>query len=212
MNQLARKLARLLAQNSHNSVYEDEVRYGIEVILGSIFQVVLLLAIASLLGLVYQTLGILLASALFRRYSGGAHCTAYYRCTLTSLITFLPLAYLTGFLLTYNNLVITCCAAIVVLTIAWIQAPVDNPTKPITDPVQRQALRKKSLIAAVILCLAAAGLLFIFPLGSTAIMVGLLWQSITLTAPGHIYMSLWDNTFLYIEKLIRRGDYYVKQS
>ena len=202
MNQLARKLAHLLAQNSHNTVHEDEIRYGIEVLLGGIFQVVLLLAIASGLGLVYQTLGILLASALLRRYSGGAHCTAYYRCTLTSLITFLPLAYLTKLLLPYNNPVITCCAVIVVLTIAWIQAPVDNPTKPITDPVQRQVLRKKSLITAAFLCLAAAGLLFIFPLGSTAIMMGLLWQSITLTAPGHMYMSLWDNIFLYIEKII----------
>lgn len=212
MKQFAQQLAHLLARNSQETICEDEIRYGIEVLLGSILQIALLLAIAFWLGLFYEAVGILMASALYRRYSGGAHCTAYYRCTLTSLITFLPLAYLTQFLLPYNNLLTVCSAGLVVLTIAWLKAPVDNPTNPITDPMRRQVLRKKSFIMAVLLWFLAITLLFVYPLGGVAIMMGLLWQSITLTTPGHIYMSAWDNIFLHIEKTIRKGDYYAQQS
>ena len=212
VNQFARQLARLLVRNSQETICEDEIRYGIEVLLGSILQAVLLLAIAFWLNLFYEAVGILMASALYRRYSGGAHCTAYYRCTLTSLITFLPLAYLAQFLLPYNNLLTVCSAGLIVLTIAWLKVPVDNPTNPITDPIRRQELRRKSLIMAVFLIILTITLLFVYPLGSVAIMMGLLWQSITLTIPGHIYISAWDTIFLHIEKIVRKGDYYAEQS
>jgi accessory gene regulator B len=199
-------------RNSQETICEDEIRYGIEVLLGSILQAVLLLAIAFWLNLFYEAVGILMASALYRRYSGGAHCTAYYRCTLTSLITFLPLAYLAQFLLPYNNLLTVCSAGLIVLTIAWLKVPVDNPTNPITDPIRRQELRRKSLIMAVFLIILTITLLFVYPLGGVAIMMGLLWQSITLTIPGHIYISAWDTIFLHIEKIVRKGDYYAEQS
>lgn len=212
MKYFAQILAHLLAKNSSKALYEDEIRYGIEVMLGGVLQAFLLLALAFALNLFYETAGILLASALYRRYSGGAHCTAFYRCTLTSLFTFLPLAYLTKILSPYIGLTITSCACIVVLIVAWLKVPVDNPVNPITDPLRRQSLRQKSLITAVSLSLLSLLLLFIYPLGSTAILVGLLWQSFTVTAAGHIYMSAWDNLFLYIEKLFRKGDYYAKQS
>ncbi len=212
MKQFAQKLAHLLAQNSHKTVHEDELRYGIEVLLGSFLQAVLLLALSFLSGLFYEAVGIMMASALYRRYSGGAHCTAYYRCTLTSIITFLPLAYLVRLSLPYLNLAVIISTSLVLLLITWLKAPVDNPAKPITDSLQRQSLRRKALLMALVLCLIAVGLLFVSPRWSAAIMMGLLWQSITLTKPGHIYMSLWDNLLLNIEKIIRKGDYYVQQS
>jgi len=180
--------------------------------LGGFLQAVLVLVLAYWLNLFYETVVILLASALYRRYAGGSHCTAYYRCTLTSLLTFLPLAYLAQFLLPYSSLLTVCCAGLVVLTIAWLKVPVGNPANPITDPIRRQSLRRKSLIMAVFLTILAIMLVFIYPLGSTAIMVGLLWQSITLTVPGHIYMSAWDNFFINIERIFRKEDYHAKQS
>lgn len=212
MNHFAKKLAHLLTRNSQATNEEDEVRYGIEVMLGSLLQLVLVLGSAYWLNLFYEAAGILLVSALYRRYSGGAHCTAYYRCTLTSLFTFLPLAYLTNFMLPHSNLVLLCCSCLVILTIAWLKVPVDNPANPITDPIRRQSLRKKTLIVVVFLLSLAIILFFVSPLGSAAIIMGLLWQSITLTVPGHIYMSAWDNLFLYIERLFRKGDYYANQS
>lgn len=175
-------------------------------------QIVLLLIAAWGLDLFYETAGIMLASALYRRYSGGAHCTAYYRCTLTSLITFLLLAYLVRISFPYLNLAVISSAGLVVLLVAWLKVPVDNPTNPITDPLRREVLRMKSLILAGFLCLLAIALLYLYPLGSAAILMGLLWQSLTLTTPGHIYMSLWDNLFLNIEKILRKGDSYVQQN
>lgn len=212
MKQFAQSLAQMLAENSPDNINEDKIRYGIEVILGGLVQIVLLLVLAVWLNLFYETAWIILASALYRRYSGGAHCTAYYRCTLTSLFTFLPLAYLTRILFPYMSFIIISCGCLVVLIVAWLKVPVDNPTNPITDPLRRQSLRQKSLIMAIFLSLLSILSLFIYPLGSTAIMVGLLWQSFTVTVPGHIYMSAWDNLFLYIEKIFGKGGYYAKQS
>lgn len=212
MTQLAQILAHWLAKNSSNIINEDEIRYGIEVMLGGFLQAALLLLLALWLNLLPETVGILLASAWYRRYAGGAHCTAYYRCTLTSLITFLPLAYLARFLLLYTNLVTVSCGGLLVLIIAWLKAPVDNPANPINDPLRRQSLRNKSMFTIILLILSAILLLHIYPLGSTAIMLGLLWQSVTLTMPGHLYMSAWDNLFIYIERKIRKGDYYAQQS
>ena len=205
-------LAHLLAKNSSENLYEDEIRYGIEVVLGGILQACLLLALAFWLNLFYETAGILVASALYRRYSGGAHCTAYYRCTLTSQCTFLPLAYLIKIFFPYISLLKIICACLFVLIVAWLKVPVDNPINPITDPLRRQSLRQKALVVAMVLCLLAMLFLFIYPLWSASLIMGLLWQSITLTAPGHTYMSLWDNLFLYIEKFSRKGDDYAKQS
>lgn len=212
MRHFAQKLAHLLAQNSHNVVHEDDLRYGIEVMLGGIFQIILLMIAALGLNLFYETAGIIFASGLYRRYSGGAHCTAYYRCTLTSIITFLPLAYLVRLSAPHLNLTVVICTGLVLLLITWLKAPVDNPSNPITDPLRRQSLRQKALVTALVLCLLAVWLLLVSPTWSAAILMGLLWQSITLTAPGHIYMSLWDNIFLYIEKIIRKGDCYAQQS
>ena len=212
MKQFAQSLAHMLAKSSQENINEDKIRYGIEVILGGLLQTVLLLVLAVWLNLLYETAGIILASALYRRYSGGAHCTAYYRCTLTSLFTLLPLAYLTKIVFPYISFIIISCGCLVVLIVAWLKVPVDNPTNPITDPLRRQSLRQKSLIMAVFLSLLSILLLFSSPLWSAAIIMGLLWQSITLTAPGHIYMSAWDNLFLYIEKNIRKEGYYAKQS
>ncbi len=63
MNHFAKKLAHLLTRNSQATIEEDEVRYGIEVMLGSLLQLVLVLGSAYWLNLFYEASGILLVSA-----------------------------------------------------------------------------------------------------------------------------------------------------
>jgi len=44
MNLLARKIAHLLAENAKDSSYhEDEIRYGLEIFLGGLLQIVIFL-------------------------------------------------------------------------------------------------------------------------------------------------------------------------
>lgn len=42
MNLLARKLAHLLVENSDDTFFEDEIRYGLEIVLGALLQIVLI--------------------------------------------------------------------------------------------------------------------------------------------------------------------------
>lgn len=187
MNWLARKTARILIQNSNRYFQEDHLRFGVELVLGAILQFFLILFIAALLGVGLETIVVLLAAALFRRHSGGAHCSAYYRCTLTSItvfpilgfsIRYFPAPYLPYYLI-----------ALVIISSALIytRVPVDNPTRPITDQNLISLMKSYSAVMLVFLIIAALLGAYVFkqPQIAISIIVGVLWQNFMLTDWGH---------------------------
>jgi len=205
MHYLAQKLARSLKANSEQTVDEDVIRYGAEVILGALLQLGIFLATACLCGLFYEMAAILAASALLRRYSGGAHCSKYYRCTLSGLLTYLLLAYLVRYVSHEYYVFCLTITALVGYGVIYRLAPVDNPSKRIADAIQRRGLRNKSYIALTILLLLSV----IFrqqdcTVAALAILVGLLWQSFTLTPGGGLFIAAWDRFLTGIESLLER--------
>ena len=72
-----------------------------EIILGSIFKVSLLFLIAVFLGIISEVAVLLLVTGLLRTLSGGVHCSAYYRCLITSVITLTVLGYMLKFMLPF---------------------------------------------------------------------------------------------------------------
>ena len=127
MNLLARKLAHLLVENSDDTFFEDEIRYGLEIVLGALLQIVLIALVAMLLGIVKEVLVIVCTAALYRRSTGGPHCKTYVRCTVTSLLIFITLAFIIKFIpVNYLPIYITCLAIFSVLVI-HLYVPVDNP-------------------------------------------------------------------------------------
>jgi accessory gene regulator B len=213
MHYLAQKLARRLAANSEQVVNEDVIRYGAEVTLGALFQIAVFLVVAYLCGLFSEIIGILIASALLRRYSGGAHCSKYYICTFSGLLTYLLLAYLLHYFSYQYYLNYFIVIAIICYGLVYWLAPVDNPTKRVNDPIKRQQLKYKSCI--VLTCILFLSFLC-YQLGyylyAVSILMGLLWQSLTLTPGGELYIAAWDRFLLGIEKIIERRKHDVPQN
>ncbi|MFA7148199.1 MAG: accessory gene regulator B family protein [Syntrophomonadaceae bacterium] len=205
MHYLAQKLARRVTANSKQAVDEDVVRYGAEVILGAALQISLFLLAAYLCGLFLEIIGILAASAILRRYSGGVHCSTYYGCTFSGLVTYLLLAYLLRYFNYEYFVVYFTTTAIICYSLVYGFAPVDNPSKRINDPVKSKQLKYKSCIVLTSILLLS---FFLYSSGyylyALSLLLGLLWQSLTLTPGGELYIAAWDRFLRGIEKLIER--------
>lgn len=203
MNLMARKLAHLLAENSNGSFFEDEIRYGLEIALGALWQIIIIALTALLLGIAKEVLSVALSAAVYRRYSGGPHCQTFYRCTLTSLVTFVGLGYISRNIpFSYLSFYIAFIAAFTVLII-HSRVPVDNPINPISD---KQIIRKRKqksyfMVFLVLLASIYTGYISEGKLVSIALLLGLLWQNFTLLPWGRSYIYLWDRLFDKVEKL-----------
>jgi accessory gene regulator B len=144
MNFLARKIAHLLVENTNKSFFEDEIRYGLEIALGATVQIIIIVSAALLLGVSKEVLAVITAASLYRRYSDGPHCQAYYRCTITSLINFILLGLITRYIPYYYLPVYITCLAILSLSVIYYYVPLDNPVNPITDESIKSKRKQKS--------------------------------------------------------------------
>ena len=206
MNLIARKLAHLLAENAKDSFYEDEIRYGLEIALGALFQLVTIAIIALLLGIAKEVITIVISAALYRRYSGGAHCQAFYRCTLSSLVTFILLGYLSKYMPTAYWSFYIALTAILSVAVIHRYVPVDNPTNRITDEAVRGKRRQKSYGVVFLVLLASALTRYFYngELYSTALLLGLLCQNFTLSPVGNNFICFLDHIFGKMEKILKR--------
>jgi accessory gene regulator B len=194
-------------------VDEDVIRYGAEVILGAVFQISVFLLVAYLCGIFLEILGILFASAILRRYSGGVHCSTYYGCTFSGLITYLLLAYLLRYFSGEFFIVYFTVTAILCYSLVYWFAPMDNPSNRINDTVKRKQLKYKScMVLTSVLLISFVLYSFGYDLYAFSLLLGLLWQSLTLTPGGELYIAAWDRFLLRIEKLIERRKHDVPSS
>ncbi|WP_054695951.1 accessory gene regulator ArgB-like protein [Syntrophomonas palmitatica] len=193
MNTIARTIAHRLAAGATGRIDEEYIRYGLEVFLGAFFQISIILLLAWPLGIFRQTLAIVCAAALYRRFAGGAHCGAYYRCTIMGWFSFLGLSYICRFIdLTYYpyyfSITLLSCFLVI-----YLKAPVDTEEKPVSNPRHRSQLRIKSfLIVTAFLLLSLLAKANGLDLLAVGFLLGLLWQTFTMTPWGALYMHLWD--------------------
>jgi len=161
--------------------------------------------IAYLCGLLLEIMGIMAASAILRRYSGGVHCNTYYGCTLSGLVTYLLLAYLLHYLCYEYYLLYFITTAIICYSLVCGFAPVDNPSKRINDSIKRKQLKYKScIVLTLILFFSFTLYIYNYYLYALSLLLGLFWQSLTLTPGGELYIAVWDRFLLGIEKSIER--------
>ena len=204
MNYLAKKLAHMLAKYANDSFFEDEIRYGIEIALGSLFQIALIVLLALLLGIWKEVLAIIITAVLYRRYSGGPHCNAYYRCTITSLVTFITLGFIAEYIPTDYLPVYIICLTVLSAFVIHDYVPVDNPINIITDEsVRRKRQQQSYLVLLLLLAIIVVGYLIEQKILVISILLGLFWQNFTLIPLGHAFVHLWDKLFDGIEKLFK---------
>jgi len=183
------------ATRTTNPSQMELLGYGAEIILGSVFKVSLLFLIAAFLGIVIEVSVLLLVTGLLRTLSGGAHCSAYYRCLVTSVIILNVLGYTLNAVFIYlQRLPIVVFIVILALSlyIYWRHAPQAPLNKPLKSKTMEVKFRQLTLITGILLSVVA---LIVGPGNSISwlIAIGLLWQAFTLTPVAHEFINRLDN-------------------
>lgn len=175
----------------------EVVAFGLEVALGGIFQLLVFAVAAWYLEMVPEMGAALLTMATYRLVAGGAHCSAYHRCLLLSLVTLAMCAYTGRWLAAFS---INIAFFIVLLTVlslvtAYCWAPATTPAAPIINPKRRLVLKTACYIWLLVWSvLMFAGIYLNWPitvLGSS--MAALVIQDINLTPAGYAFLGWVDN-------------------
>ena len=149
--ELAHYLAKEVNLNEQDAA---TVRYGLELILGSIIKVSVVTAVSWWLGITLYVLTALLTSSLFRLLAGGVHCHTYWRCVVLGLVTSVligSLAPAIGSMVDGESLLLLILLTVLV-GLYGVQkwAPADNPNKPIINQKKRMKFRQLSFLYVIV--------------------------------------------------------------
>ena len=71
----------------------EVLSFGAEILVGSIIKLSILFSFAFIMDIALEVAILLIVTGIIRTLSGGAHCSAYYRCLATSVFIFTVLGY-----------------------------------------------------------------------------------------------------------------------
>lgn len=177
----ANKLATILYQNDEEKSVDLEVyKYGLELILSSLANLLVLIILSGFLGCINEMLTYILFFSTLRILAGGYHCRTHYGCTTFYSILALGMIYVSK--ITANNsfnsiFALIACALSVVFVYRY--APLDTNNKPLN---RNQKIKFKKISRQVVLIEIAVILVFSILLNSNMIVAsgGMLIESITL--------------------------------
>lgn len=126
------------------------ITYGLEIALGALGEIIAVVSVGALLRVFPEMMVAFLTQAVYRLGSGGSHCTAYYRCLISSLVALLLVAgsarYLEKVMPEWGVIGLALAATLVGLVVVARWAPADTPANPISNPLRRRFLRRLSFI------------------------------------------------------------------
>jgi accessory gene regulator B len=193
----AKKLAIAMNENHQKkSVYY----YGFQIVIGAAVKGVLLITIASLLGILIPTLLITVAFASLRMIAGGYHMDTYGKCILVSLGLFI----VSGLIAEYTNSYWNSVHVIILITAAFIlglyvllrYAPKDTPNKPITNPKEIKKFKTLSIVYLFVwLGITLALVVFSFKIFAMSICFGMLLELFAISPTGHKFFDLIKDGF-----------------
>ena len=160
LENLAKSTARFfVSQNIVKSEYEEIYAYGMEIILSTVFNGLIVLIIAILSDTVLLSLLFFTAFILMRRSAGGYHAKTHIGCMMILIAVHLMFMVLINVIpdsiipiLSYFSIAYSCISV-------YLFAPVEHPNKPVSSD-DRRKLRMKSLV--YILSISVVDLLMIF--------------------------------------------------
>jgi accessory gene regulator B len=193
LHQTAKIIGSFIAERSCNPDKASLATYGAEILLGSMIKIILLVAGGLALGNLDILLLIILSAGSYRMLTGGAHCTAYYRCLLASLLVFFPLSILLRNVMPTLESYPGSQWIIFIMAIVWTirhapLAPANKPLKGASD------VKVRKLISVILLgCFFPWAVLSgLRPGLYWPIATGIFWQSFTLTPAGNTFMHKLD--------------------
>lgn len=176
--------------------------YGAEILLGSIVKLSILFLVAVMIGIIPEVITLLVVAGLVRTLSGGAHCSAYYRCLVTSVSIFIALGYSIKNVYPFISLlpsIVLVAITVISVYLYWCYAPQAPPDKPFKSRTMELTFRRYTLTAVVVLTIVSIILGTNSSIGWT-IALALLWQAFTLTPAGHRFIGSLDNLLTLKEK------------
>lgn len=134
----------------------DKCRYGLDVFLSSLLEVISILLIAILLRNFFETLLFFAAFVPLRIYAGGYHADTKLRCYLVSLAVYGLFAVIMYMLPEDSYMVISLAEVMITLIITLVYAPVIHYHKKVNKNEFRQ-FRKISIV----ICCVQAGIILV---------------------------------------------------
>jgi accessory gene regulator B len=122
---------------------------GMEIILHNVPKIILMVAIAFLVGILPLTMVTWLSFACIRRYAAGLHAENSITCTIITLLMFVAVPYAVQGV--YINEAILFSVFAILGFGLYKYSPADTAARPIIGKLKRARLKRKSLIACFIL-------------------------------------------------------------
>lgn len=184
---------------------EAILRYSMQLVISGVFSLGSALLLAVFLGVVPSVFIILITSAVFRTFSGGAHSSTMFGCAIYGTVIMNTLGLITKYTNPSKSFLGVMLLIIFIFSLwsFYKYAPADTPGKPITTKVKREKLRRLSFFTLFIWCTVC--LLWYTGLVKNYTMIyasalGLLWQSFSLTNWGYVVLRYMDRVLQRINK------------
>ncbi len=109
--------------------------YGFNIIIADIINFSLIIILGIISKQVLQSVIFLIVLCVVRRYSGGFHAKAYWRCRLCMIVTFLGTMAVTYIVFNYVGANIFFCGIVNIISLLFISvlAPVKHPNKTLNE-------------------------------------------------------------------------------
>lgn len=179
------KLSSRLAAELHQTEKEKEIyQYALALWGHTFINIVVMAVIGYFLGVLKYTICMAATAMALRNFSGGHHSHSPIVCSLISTGVIITGSLVAKFLpINATIQVVFFFTLLIALLVVAKYAPVDSPSKPITNWRQRKFLKNASLVILAIYFVVS------FFVGNRALLameLGLLWQTFTL-----LPVSLW---------------------
>ena len=144
----------------NNPTYQEEkleeIRYGLESIYLTYTKIFLIFVLAYFLGIIKETLLLLVTYNIIRTFAFGIHATKSIYCLITSLMLFIGGVYVVKYM--SLNIYVKAIISIILLICIYKYAPADTYKRPLIN----ERKRKKYKVISTILGIAYVILIIIF--------------------------------------------------
>lgn len=187
----------------------DVAAYGLEYLLSGAISVALTLLAGFILGIIQETVAVLLCWGILRLFAGGAHCTVLWRCTVISCASIITAGLLSkgAFVLVPVAIWVTASMTWTLLSV-WLWAP-NNSERPVDNLQRSRMLRRKALtvvmIASVVLFFLAISRTENLQALATAGATGFAAGALMLSPPGFRLIRWVDKKLECIDHTLRKG-------
>lgn len=137
-------------QNNSNHTEEDliKIKYGVQILIINIEKLIILIMVASILGMLKYSLFCLLCFGILRLFAAGVHADSSIKCNIINLVVFIvgPCLILH---INLNSYILTCMFLASFLLVAFY-APADTKERPLINKNLRKGLKIKAILTVCI--------------------------------------------------------------